>query len=118
MFYYELHEGDDDLFTDALLAHELEFTEDEYYQLVMDARTRVIDTFEEDSLIEAIAHELERSAGFLYIDDGRLCAAVNVSRIDEDNFVASIEPDEDDDEDDEDPDIRTIVVKLDQEHLN
>jgi hypothetical protein len=116
VFYYELHDGDDDLFTDALLAHELEFTEDEYFQLVMDARAKVIERFSEDTLVEAVAHELERSAGFVYIDDGRLCAAVNVSRIDDENFIASIEPD--DEEDEEDADFRTVVVKLDSEQMN
>ena len=43
-------------------------------------------------------------------------AAVNVSRIDDENFVASIEPD--DEEDEEDADFRTVVVKLDSEQMN
>ena len=126
MYYYELHESDDDLFTDALLAHEQEFSEGEFFDLVMEARGRVLETFEENTLVEAIAHELERASGFVYIDDGRLIAAVNVSRIDDDNVIAEVVPDDDADEDEnddhgldeEDAGFRSLIVRLDRDERN
>lgn len=39
----------------------------------------MLERFEEDTLIEAIARELERSQGFSVIDDTQLRASVNVS---------------------------------------
>jgi hypothetical protein len=39
----------------------------------------VIDNFREDSLTEAIAHELERRHGFIAIEDQLIRAAINVS---------------------------------------
>ncbi len=132
MYYYELHESDDDLFTDALLAHDQEFTEEEFLEYVLDARQVVLDSFEEDSLVEAIANELERRHGFVFIDDARLIASVNVSLVDADNILATVdagsgrsvdvEDDEDgDDEDDEDPDegdFRTLIVDIDHDERN
>ena len=79
MYFYELHEADDDLFTDALLAHDVEYDEEQFLELVLEARTQVLETFDEDSLVEAVAAELQRRHGFLYIDDSRLTSAVNVS---------------------------------------
>jgi len=79
MYFYELHESDDELFTEALLAHDSEYDENEFLELVVEARAAVIDRFEEDSLIEAIANELARTHGFVHIDDRQLRAAVRVS---------------------------------------
>jgi hypothetical protein len=79
VYFYELHEADDDLFTDALLAHDVEYDEEQFLELVLEARTQVLETFDEDSLVEAVAAELQRRHGFLYIDDSRLTSAVNVS---------------------------------------
>jgi hypothetical protein len=79
MYYYELHESDDELFTEALLAHDSEYDEQEFLQLVLEARADVISKFEEDSLIEAVANELARHHGFIHIDDSQLRAAVRVS---------------------------------------
>jgi hypothetical protein len=61
VYFYEIHESDDDLYSDALLAHEQEFTAEEFFELVQETRRRVQDSFEEDTLVEAIAHELERT---------------------------------------------------------
>ncbi|MCU0484283.1 MAG: hypothetical protein MUC54_08465 [Chloroflexi bacterium] len=94
MFFYELHEGDDDLFSDVLLAHEEELAPDDFFDLVQEARRRVQDDFEEDTLIEAVAVELERSHGFVYISDERLAAAVNVSSQDDENFLIASTEDE------------------------
>ena len=79
MYYYELHESDDELFSEALLAHDSEYDEQEFLELVLEARGAVLDNFEEDSLIEAVANELARQHGFVHIDDRQLRAAVRVS---------------------------------------
>lgn len=116
MHFYELHEGDDEVYADVLLAHEEEYEPQEFFELVQQIRRRVQDTFEDDTLIEAIAVALERDHGFVFINDERLTAAVNVSRDDEDNFLAPIDGgDEDDDvgEDDEDADYVTITADFD-----
>ncbi len=78
-YFYELHESDTDLFADVLLAHETEYDEAEFLELVLEAREKVLDRFEADSLIEAVAVELSERAGFLIIDDSQLRVAVNVS---------------------------------------
>lgn len=87
MYFYELHEGDDELYSDVILAHDQEIPAEDFYDIVQEIRRRIRDTFEEDTLIEAIAVELEREHGFLYVSDDRLTAAVNVSKDDSDNFL-------------------------------
>jgi hypothetical protein len=91
MHFYELHEGDDDVFSDILLAREDEVEPEEFFELVQGIRHRIIDSYEHDTLIEAIADELERLHEFIPITDERLTAAVNVSRIEEDNFLAELD---------------------------
>jgi hypothetical protein len=111
LYFYELHEGDADVFADVLLVHDSEYDPEEFFELVQDVRRKVLDTFEQDSLIEAIAAELERHHGFVYVSDDRLVAAVNVSRDDDDNFLAEIE--REGAIDDEDADYITIPVEFD-----
>ncbi len=95
MHFYELHEGDNDVFADLLLAREDEMEPEEFFQLVQSIRRRVLDGFEQDTLVEAIAEELERDHDFIAITEDRLTAAVNVSRDEEENFLADLEaPDE------------------------
>lgn len=79
MYYYELHEGDEDLGTAVLLTHDTRFQPLEFLRLVKECRKRVLGVFGEDTLTEAIANELERRHGFVRISDDRLTAAVNVS---------------------------------------
>ena len=79
MHFYELHEGDDDVFADLLLAREEEMEPEEFFDVVQSIRRRVMDSYETDTLIEAIAEELERDYGFIAVTDDRLTAAVNVS---------------------------------------
>ena len=112
MYFYELHEGDADVFADILLVHESEYDSEEFFELVQDVRRKVLDRFEHDTLIEAIAAELERHHGFVYVSDDRLVAAVNISRDDDDNFLAEIERTGATDED-EDADYVTIPVEFD-----
>jgi hypothetical protein len=91
MHFYELHEGDGDVFADLLLAREDEMDPEEFFDLVQSIRRRVVDGFEQSTLIEAIAEELERDHDFVAITDDRLTAAVNVSRDEDDNFLADLE---------------------------
>lgn len=94
MYFYELHEGDDELYSDVLLARDDEIAPEDFFDLVQAVRRQVQDAFEEDSLIEAIAAELERSHGFVYISDDRLAAAVNVSSDEDENFLIATTDDE------------------------
>jgi hypothetical protein len=115
LYFYELHEGDEDLFGDALLAHEVEFTPEDFFELVQQVRRRVQETFEEDTLVEAIAGELEREHGFTYISDARLTAAVHVSDQEEDNYLGEIEPV---DEDETEAPFRSVYFEVDRGALN
>ncbi len=130
MYFYELHEGDDEIFEDLLLAHDERFEPDEFFEMVQRIRRRVQDDFTHDTLIEAVAEGLESEFGFTSLDDDELTASVHVSRIDDENVITPTglfapEPEwgEDDDEgDDEDgeaeadleslPDYVTITADL------
>lgn len=78
MYFYELSESDDEILANLLLAHDAEYDETEFLELVLEAREAVVSSFEEDSLIEAIAAELERRHGFTHIE-ASLRASVRVS---------------------------------------
>ena len=95
MHFYELHEGDDDVFADLLLAREEEMEPEEFFDLVQSVRRRIVDSFEAPTLVQAIADELERDYGFIAITDDRLTAAVNVSREEDENFLADLDAPED-----------------------
>ena len=113
MHYYELHEGDDDVFSDLILVREEEMDAEEFFSLVQDIRRRVQDSFETDTLIEAIAEELEVNHGFTFISDDRLTAAVNVSTKDNENFLTDL-----DDEDATDgADYRAVIADFDPDAL-
>ena len=87
LFFYELHEGATDLMTDALLVSERDHTPAQFEAMVQAARTAVLDTYEEDTLAEAIARELERSHGFTYIGDEKLRASMSVGVEEEDTYL-------------------------------
>jgi hypothetical protein len=115
MYYYELQEGDNDTFADLLLARDEEMEPEVFFHTVQAIRERVLDSHEHDTLIEAIADELERDHGFVFISDDRLTAAVNVSRDPDQTFLADLEAEEDDGYDDEDAggaDYRSVVADL------
>ena len=112
MFFYELHEGDEEVFSDLLLVHETEIDPDEFFELVQGIRRRVLDTYEDDTLIESIARELEREHGFIYVSDERLTAAANVSVVEEENFLVSID-DAGPDALDRDVDYRAVIAEFD-----
>ncbi len=94
VYFYELHEGDGDIFADLLLAREEEMEPEEFFETVKNVRERVLDSHEHDTLIEAIADELERDYEFIFISDDRLTAAVNVSRDPDETFLTDLDGDE------------------------
>ncbi len=108
MFFYELHEGDDDVFSDLLLVSDEQIEAEDFFELVEAVREKVQPRFEEDTLIEAIANELEREHGFTYVSDARLSASVHVSPIDKENRLISA-----DDEIMESAEFRTLVADFD-----
>jgi hypothetical protein len=94
VYFYELHEGDDETYSDVLLAREDEMAPEEFFDIVQGIRHRIANGFEEDTLIEAIAVELEREWGFVYVSDDHLVAAVNVSTDEDENFLIATSEDE------------------------
>jgi hypothetical protein len=114
LYFYELHEGDEHAFSDVLLVHEEQFEPEDFFDLVQAVRVQVQDTYEDDTLIEAIAAELEREHGFVFVSDERLSAAVNVSAEERENVLTAIDRgDEDEDEDERGADYRAVVAEFD-----
>jgi hypothetical protein len=100
MFFYEIHEGDEDVGAAVLLGHEQRFDADDFFALVKKVRALVADTYEEDTLSEAIANELQRSHGFVHVTDELLVASVSVGETDADTYLVT-----------EGEDARTVFVK-------
>jgi hypothetical protein len=101
LFFYELHEGATDLMTDALLVSERDHTPAQFEAMVQAARAAVIEDFEEDTLAEAVALELERNHGFTYINDAKLRASMSVGIEEEDTYLVE-----------QSGDYRTIVAEM------
>ena len=93
MHFYEIHEGDEEVGTAVLLAHEDRIEPVDFFGLVKKARALVLDSYEEDSLAEAIANELQRSGGFTHVTDDLLVASVNVDETEENTFLLTEEGD-------------------------
>jgi hypothetical protein len=110
LYFYELHEGDEEIFTDLLLVHDDQFEPEDFFELVQAVRTQVQDSFEDDTLIEAIASELEREHGFTFVSDARLSASVHVSPIESENRLIAA-----DDEILDSPEYRTMLADFDPE---
>ena len=91
MYFYELHEGDEEIFSDLLLVHEELFEPEDFFELVQAIREHVQGNFETDTMIEAIAAELEREHGFTFVDDTKLSASVHVSPIDNENRLIALD---------------------------
>ena len=79
MFFFELHEGDNEVYSDVLVVSESEWEPEEFFELVQSIRRRIQDGYAQDTLVEAIAVELERDHGFIYVSDDALTASVSVS---------------------------------------
>jgi hypothetical protein len=106
MHFYELHEGDNDVFADLLLVREDEMDPEEFFDIVQSIRRRVLDTYEQATLVQAIADELELHYEFIAITDERLTAAVNVSKDEDENYLADL------DEPEEETDYASILADL------
>jgi hypothetical protein len=113
VYFYELSESDDEIFANLLLAHDAEYDDDEFLEMVLESRQAVLSNFEEDSLIEAIATDLEKRHGFVHIE-ASLRAAVRVSSeegetaaIPVDERAAAVPTEEDD--------FRTMLVEVESE---
>jgi hypothetical protein len=115
VYFYELHESDDELFSEVLLAHDAEYDEQEFLELVLEARKAVLEGFEEDSLIEAVANELQRRHGFVHIDDQQLRAAINVSVHDGETAITPVEERGPSLKPEEGEDFRTLLVDIEPE---
>jgi len=103
MYFYEIHEGDEDVGTAVLLGHDDRMSPEDFFRLVKKARLLVKDAFEEASLSEAIANELERAHGFTHVTDERLLASVNVGETDKDTYLVAM-----------DEAVRTVYVEADE----
>jgi hypothetical protein len=114
VYFYELHEGDDEIYSDVLLVRETDMDPEEFFELVQSIRRRIQDNYEDDTLIEAIAVELEREHGFTFVSDDRLAAAVNVSTEESENFLTEVGV-ADDTDDERDADYRAIIAEFDPE---
>jgi hypothetical protein len=124
MYFYELHESEGDIFSDLVLVHEERFEPDEFLELVKAAARKVRDSYDEDTLIEAVARVLEDEQGFTPVLDDRLTASVLVTTSEEDTQLSVLEVadqgpdwgDEDIDENDIDeddlPDYRAVIAEL------
>ena len=112
MYFYELSEADDEIFANLLLAHDAEYDENEFLDLVLEAREKVLNNFEDDSLIEAVARELERQHGFVHVE-AILRAAVRVSAEDEETELTPV--DERPSVPSEEDDFRTMLVEVEPE---
>jgi hypothetical protein len=114
LYFYELHEGDEDVFSDVLLARDDEMDPDDFFELVQTIRRRIQDAYDDDTLIEAIAVELEREHGFIFVSDERLAASVNVSTVESENFLAVVDGDDDELSDDaRGADYRAVIAEFD-----
>ena len=101
LYFYELHEGATDLMTDALLVSDRDHTPAEFVAMVETARKQVLDTYEEDTLVEAVARELERTHGFTYIGDEKLRASMSVGTEEEDTYLV-----------DQSDEFRSMIVEM------
>ena len=101
LYFYELHEGATDLMTDALLVSDRDHTPAQFAEMVQAARRAVLETYEEDTLVEAVARELERAHGFTYIGDEKLRTSMSVGVEEEDTYVVE-----------QSDEFRSIVVEM------
>jgi hypothetical protein len=112
VYFYELSEADDEIFANVLLAHDAEYDESEFLDIVLEARAAIIKTFEESSLIEAVAAELERRHGFVHIE-ANLRASIRVSADEDETAITPV--DERAAMPAEDADFRTMLIEVEPE---
>jgi len=97
MFFYEIYEAEDELALGITLAHGERIPPEEFLAAVEEARSRIIESYEEETLVEAIAVELERSHGFYPALDHRLVAAVRASSEEGETALIPLSPAGEDD---------------------
>jgi len=90
VYFYELREGDEDIYSDLVLVRDDEMSPADFFALVGSIREGIVDSYEDDTLIEAIAAVLERDHGFVHVSDKRLVASVNVSESEDETYL--VEP--------------------------
>ena len=124
MYFYELHEGEGDVFSDLILVHEELFEPEEFIELVRAASRRVRDSYDENTLIEAVARVLAEEQGFTPVSDDRLTASVLVSLSEDETQLTPIgaadqgpdwgdeDIDENDIDEDDLPDYRAVIAEL------
>ena len=121
MFFYELHEGDDEVYSDVLVVSESEWEPQEFFELVQRIRHDIQDHYEQDTLIEAIAASWSATTGSSSSATiGWLPRSTCRSRRPTTSSPTSrrTSDDEDDDDDEEDDeklngDFRTILAEFD-----
>src|SRR5471030_1835714 len=91
MYFYELHESEGDIFSDLILVHEEPFEPDEFLELVKAASRKVRDSYDEDTLIEAVARVLEDEQGFTTVTDERLAASVLVATTEDETQLTVVD---------------------------
>ena len=64
-------------------------------------------------VLTALDRELQREHGFIFVSDDRLTAAVNVSIVDEENFLVAIDTAEEAAEDERGADYRAVIAEFD-----
>jgi hypothetical protein len=114
MYFYELSESDDEILANVLLGHDSEYDEQEFLELVLEAREAVATTFEEDSLIEAVAGELEKRHGFTNVDTS-LRAAVRVSTEEGETAIVAVDERVAAAQVGEEEDFRTMLIETESE---
>ena len=127
MFFYELHEGDNEVFSDVLVVSESEWEPDEFFELVQTIRRRIQDSYIHDTL-ERGDRRRARARPRVHLRQRRQPGRRrSTSRTEEsENFLAELEveladADEDDDDDDDDDetidevDYKAVIVDLDPE---
>jgi hypothetical protein len=114
VYFYELSESDDEILANLFLGHDSEYDEQEFLEIVLEARDAVLKTFEEDSLIEAVAAELEKRHGFVNVD-ANLRAAVRVSTEDDETTITAVDERAVAEEIGEAEDFRTMLIETETE---
>ena len=93
----------------------MEYDDTEILELVLESRKRVLESFEEDTLTEAIARDLEARGGFVLLDDRVLRVSVVVSNEEDGTKVVSVEDQRGVMEDTSDERFRSLVLDVEKE---
>ncbi len=89
VYFYEIHEGDEEIGTAVLVGHEQRIEPMDFFELVKRARALIVESYEEDSLAEAIANELQRASGFVHVTDELVVASVHVDEREENTYLVT-----------------------------